>query len=826
MNNTYTFESLTTTDIQFSDTEFGRISSIVIPRIQRPYAQGRLGVTETKIRIQFVKAIFEHLITKKVMDLHFVYGAVKKSDKKIWQLELLDGQQRFTTLYLLHWYLLNRERNIIGEDRQKSIVNALSSFVYETRSTSMEFCRSVINFKFEFGENSLFPSEVIKKARWYYNRFDYDSTIMGMLVMLDAIHKKYNEVKQGGLVNQLNCLQFNLLPLFNYDMSEDLYTKMNARGLSLTPFDNFKADFTGAMKSCGKLDTKVMTNGGHVIPYWEYIGIKLDTEWIDIFWALDKNDYHVAYLLFFSRFFAYRYLVDSGVPANTMQDRQLPINTFFTKSEDKNNRNDYLGFDSYSKVLKNHPDYFKQIEKIFDILRDESNMQAVHTSLKPVWESGTPGNFFIDSKSSFSQSLLVVFGAICDFILENDTFNVDKFQHWMRLVWNVVENTNIDSLIAATGPLRNLHNLISQIDINDFYRSVSQATPSRGESWPRAFEEEIEKARRIADDVNWLEAFKEAEKHPYLRGTVWFFYDKTLCIDEFKHIFVFIKDMFDKNGITDQYKEKHLLIRAIVSHLKQWNKKGLENRYITERAETQKRLKLLLLDNDDIRKMFVDSLKKSKTVDDVKKYLIDTINKNSYPSYKGLNEWSLQVAIAHNALCKDVKLYNWMATQSSPVCVSNFKGHIAVAIPRVWYDRFLIDSERDDIAIVQMSNLFMQYKGNDHSKWQNYLTYGRFKGENLILHKTIKNGYSFRVSFQKEHIVRVYVKCGSAQDCTQLSMKLQGILNNHIENKQLYLDVNNAGNHISTFKYYLQGEYFANLSKQIYDIYQKVVKVL
>ena len=829
MNNTYTFESLTSSVIPNSDNAPIYIASVVIPRIQRPYAQGRLGNTETRIRKQFIDAIFTHLVNGNKMDLHFIYGAVKKDEiNQKWQLELLDGQQRITTLYLLHWYLLNRERDLIDENRKNDIVKALESFVYETRTTSTEFCKSFLNFQFIFDKDSLPPSEAIRKTRWYYNRFNNDSTIMGMLVMLDYIHNKYNETNEDGLINHLDCLQFYLLPLFNYEMSEDLYTKMNARGLPLTPFDNFKADFTGAMKTCIDLDNKVKTKEGYIISYRESIGIKLDTKWVDLFWAPNKADFDASYMLFFSRFFAYRYLVDSDVPANAMQDKNLPINTFFTQSEDKDNRNEYLGFDKYAAVLHEHPEYFKIIEKILDTLSDKFNLQSIHDSLKPIWDDMRPDNFFVNANASFSQSSLVVFGAICDFILENDTFNVDIFQQWMRIVWNVVENTNIDSLIAATGPLRNLHNLISQIDIDHFYQSVSQATPSRGETWPRAFKEEIEKARRIAEDSDWLEVFVEAEKRPYLKGSVGFYYDESLTIDEFKHIRDFIMDMFDDNGITPQYREKHLLIRAIISHLKKWNKNGLENRYVTESNDKNKRLKLLLLDNDDIRRMFVDSLKDSKSVKDVKQHLKETINKNIFSSYQGLNGWELQFAIAHNALCQDVKLYDWMETQSSPVCVSYFKGHIAVAIPRVWYNRFLIDSERDDMAIVLMSNLYMTFLSNDRTAWPEYNKFGRFKGEEILLQKGLKRGFSFRILFRRDHIIRLYVECANERECQQLKAELknQQIENSKAEENRLYLDVDNLGNLDPRFKYFLQGEFYSNLSSIIYERYNQIEKAL
>ncbi|MEB2804429.1 DUF262 domain-containing protein [Campylobacter upsaliensis] len=102
--------------------------TIKIPRIQRDYAQGRKNAQ--KIREKFVKDLFESLKNDKTLHLQFIYGSVKNGNDFI----PLDGQQRLTTLYLLHWYILTR--NNITE-------SYLANFTYETRSSSREFCKAL-----------------------------------------------------------------------------------------------------------------------------------------------------------------------------------------------------------------------------------------------------------------------------------------------------------------------------------------------------------------------------------------------------------------------------------------------------------------------------------------------------------------------------------------------------------------------------------------------------------------------------------------------------------------------------------------------------------
>ena len=75
---------------------------IIVPIIQRDYAQGR----KDDLKIEQIRKTFIQHVLEKInqnshkSDLDFIYGSVVDE-----QLKLLDGQQRLTTLFLLHWYL-------------------------------------------------------------------------------------------------------------------------------------------------------------------------------------------------------------------------------------------------------------------------------------------------------------------------------------------------------------------------------------------------------------------------------------------------------------------------------------------------------------------------------------------------------------------------------------------------------------------------------------------------------------------------------------------------------------------------------------------------
>jgi uncharacterized protein with ParB-like and HNH nuclease domain len=76
------------------------LNKIEIPIIQRDYAQGRNSREVNRIREGFLSALYNALTQDKPIKLDFIYGDINEGTKV---LTPLDGQQRLTTLFLLHW---------------------------------------------------------------------------------------------------------------------------------------------------------------------------------------------------------------------------------------------------------------------------------------------------------------------------------------------------------------------------------------------------------------------------------------------------------------------------------------------------------------------------------------------------------------------------------------------------------------------------------------------------------------------------------------------------------------------------------------------------
>ena len=76
-----------------------QLKKIIIPIIQRDYAQGRQNPDVNRVRDRFLDSLYD-AVTEEPIVLDFVYGDVDADGT----MTPLDGQQRLTTLFLLHWY--------------------------------------------------------------------------------------------------------------------------------------------------------------------------------------------------------------------------------------------------------------------------------------------------------------------------------------------------------------------------------------------------------------------------------------------------------------------------------------------------------------------------------------------------------------------------------------------------------------------------------------------------------------------------------------------------------------------------------------------------
>lgn len=283
----------------FDGPSTSAITGIEIPIIQRDYAQGRADGETRAIRDRFAQAIVAAANgapggSAEGLGLDFVYGGVHERTREGRTerlLQPLDGQQRLTTLYLLHWYVASRAGVLNTEE-------PWLSFSYATRPSARDFTSALR--RHPLPDVAKEPSTWIKNQAWYLYPWNDDPTIKSMLVMLDTLH---GEIVTAGadpaaIWQRLSsradpAIWFLFLPLDELDRGEDLYIKMNSRGKALTPFEVFKADLEDAL-------TASLSPEAH-----RQLTLNLDKAWTDVLWHYQTSEtdpvpVDVAFIRYFS----------------------------------------------------------------------------------------------------------------------------------------------------------------------------------------------------------------------------------------------------------------------------------------------------------------------------------------------------------------------------------------------------------------------------------------------------------------------------------------------------------------------------------------------
>lgn len=247
------------------------VTHIEIPLIQRDYAQGREGIAVGRIRDNFLDVLHQAVTLDKSVSLDFVYGDVVEG-----VLRPLDGQQRLTTLFLLHWYLAVRADRLQQTQLWKQ-------FSYATRPSARLFCERLVECQLPHEIDE--PSAWIEDQLWYLFTWRHDPTIQSMLVMLDAMHERFRVDDCAAAWDRLvdpeqPAISFHLLPIQQMGLSEDLYIKMNSRGKPLTPFENFKAIFEQTLEASCPERVKEFA-------------MKIDQQWSDVLWPYHGGDFIV-----------------------------------------------------------------------------------------------------------------------------------------------------------------------------------------------------------------------------------------------------------------------------------------------------------------------------------------------------------------------------------------------------------------------------------------------------------------------------------------------------------------------------------------------------
>ncbi len=424
---------------------------IEIPIIQRDYAQGRPG--KEKLRNNFLDTLKSGIQNDPVL-LDFVYGNTSADT-----MQPLDGQQRLTTLFLLHWYVAQKENKLDEE-----VKRVLKNFSYVTRSSSREFCRMLVEKSLYFDVEGTLLSDKIKKQSWFFKIWAQDPTISGMLTMLDNIEDKFslieNSIWEKLITEDNNPISFYYMELEHFGLSDDLYIKMNARGRQLRDFENFKAGLDKRIEE-GNWD------GGRELE--ESFAFKADTHWINLLWdkLRDRNsevtpDVDKAFMCFIETTLILFYAKESH-STNPKETQEVIRKIFRNPGEITPGDFSHEAYEFLYQFFELYHNY-KYIDFVFDF---------------PLWQytekHTTLFDVIINEGASYPQRVL--FYAQSLFLRDHNPHegqNQAAFNDWMRVVRNIVINQEVDDIENLIGAVRLVTELsLGKIDIYGFLTATT-----------------------------------------------------------------------------------------------------------------------------------------------------------------------------------------------------------------------------------------------------------------------------------------------------------------------------------------------------------------
>lgn len=557
----------------------------VIPVIQRDYAQGRVG--RESLRKEFFGQLIEALDTGSSIKLDFVYGCPLSGAGGNTILPL-DGQQRLTSMWLLHWYLAYRT----GRLADTEISERLKKFSYQTRTSSRDFCErlcSPLTGKQAADETI---SHYIASQPWFSRRFKADPTVRSMLRSLSDSESGsgFEQLLQGKDCEKLwkraigddSPVTFYFRSTDGIPNPDDLYVKMNARGKKLTEFENFKAELFSFRTQDGR---ELFRDGTDFIK-------KFENGWTNLFWPLrhcDRNVIDHIQFEFFKRMVLCRIVAEGNTadPDNKLREH-ITRHEPFASMEIYRRALDAKFKERFASVMDGIMTLGKNGKELNELFKDPYSLSYLPIYVEDdkqsemnVFEIREKDEFF--RISDITVARLVRFYAASMFFLftgkSKTEFDPDRFDDWMIFCRNMYGNSGIDDYDGAKAIL-DLFNRINRYCLNiiDFLSSDDAGRISiSGDLLKAQYGEEREKAKMIAkcrsheSVIDYEPLIRGAEKNYPFEGAIRFLFTNAEGKYDWND-FESKKSTFDRVNLRDRLSP--LALRALLSKVQNWDELG------------------------------------------------------------------------------------------------------------------------------------------------------------------------------------------------------------------------------------------------------------
>lgn len=473
------------------------LTSIVIPKIQRDYAQGRSTLEAVRVRNKFLDALYD-AVEGTPITLDFVYGNIDKNGV----LTPLDGQQRLTTLFLLHWFAAKKEHI------QESEYFFLRGFSYENRPATRDFCHKLLSFAPSFSVS--LSSEIIDQ-NWFPLDWKQDPTIDSMLTMLDAIQTKFFDVENLWDKLKSGQISFFFLPIKDMGLTDEIYIKMNSRGKPLTQFEHFKAEFEHSLEKVNKSACKRVIN-------------KIDREWTDLLWPYrgENNivdDEFLRYFRFICDILCYK---KNGSPKIT-DEFDLVKEYFSGEDAIKNLTLLESYFDCWLKIKKDELPFTEFFESLMGHTHQTGKITVEKRYEIDVFNDclRNYGELISGRNRKFPLNRTVLLYAFITYLIHKEEVPEEEFRLRLRHIYNLIQNSTdeISDSESRVGGNR-MPAIIKHVEHIILTGEIHSDEGLSINFNANQISEEREKVIWLQNNADKAEVLFKIEDHPLLHGQI------------------------------------------------------------------------------------------------------------------------------------------------------------------------------------------------------------------------------------------------------------------------------------------------------------------
>lgn len=543
--------------IEVPDNLFALLSRyrVVIPGIQRHYVQGANNPKAESVRKQFIKEIFTAIEEKQnEFNLHFIYGPINTDGED--SFVPVDGQQRLTTLWLIARYAVEKAE---PSDR-KDLLRLLSRFTYEDRINAKRFCQALTceDSRWDITQD---PNPEILCQDWFVDYWKEDETVASMMRMLSTIHEEWNKHQNTITVEDvLEVIASKIRFELKIDaFGDDIYMKMNARGLQLTQWENFKGKFSEEL--CEDIKET-----------WDNEMEELS----NLYFTCSSEQHELpdnAFFALYARIMAYE-ARKSGVDCgNSIKHLAAYTHNHNTWSQIE------LPFVPYSDFsgITNNGSVAKTCVKMLKTVLDHYKKIVPYFGDRTLFET-----FFHPKNKNDLDFTLCCY----EYFKKFDNIETKDFLKALRLIWNILENVYRQD----EKPDYRVELVKKFIDLGDqtlYSPQIKEKIIDSNANAPEQAKEEAEKAIQMhrndpmPSDWNedklglwrdWNDAIEKAENWAFFHGSIRFLYRNSNGENTWENFATKLSnsmDLFTKDGLSEEKKVK--ANQVLISHCKEWD---------------------------------------------------------------------------------------------------------------------------------------------------------------------------------------------------------------------------------------------------------------